>query len=439
MTIIYCKGAFGWARPPPNTTVRTHWDMCEANIEATASLIPSIVSMLVLAWFMHLTSSKLISNSEYFVIKPSTKNKRYALLATLCMLLGYVMRCVYYGYLMYFTLQAHNMHRNEYLFNMWSEVSADTCRIIGHSFYFFYLISKLEYHMNDNEFIRSKVNNKCIIFTKFLAFLNIVLFMTEKYIWSLTDFQHLALDNGKIQFALIYCICSLCIKLSIEISILKSYITGWRNVGHLAYIRDWDEIKRSGETDRIHEILIIITTSTVAVIISFIASTVDILYYAFLESYIYASLLGGPFFGLQLPRDPDYALFIIVNCICMILYSIDDITYAMCIYFMYEFGYDDYRKCCSVCHIKMYNYWQKRLEKQVMDKMFHVDREQRCLCCTKSFYAMKERKDNMSIHEYMLTAEQDEAEDCFSDNEVCIDEDRMIPKHTGDKAVCLQK
>ena len=39
---------------------------------------------------------------------------------------------------------------------------------------------------------------------------------------------------------------------------------------------------------------------------------------------------------------------------------LDDVTYLLSIYFIYDFGYTGYRKLFDCCHVKMYKFCQKR-------------------------------------------------------------------------------
>ena len=55
----------------------------------------------------------------------------------------------------------------------------------------------------------------------------------------------------------------------------------------------------------------------------------------------------------------------ILNIIIITLRVIDLITFILAIYFMYEFGYNQYRNCCNPCHEKMYECCKNKQKKEI--------------------------------------------------------------------------
>ena len=144
--------------------------------------------------------------------------------------------------------------------------------------------------------------------------------------------------------------------------LLYLYYSGLNNLCHFWYSIYWEEYQENGENEKIHEILIVITRCTVIVIASCIATILKVTWSIFTVSVlsVYAS----------------YGVYVISECIISLLLVVDNITYALSIYFVYNFGYAQYRKLCNICHIKMYKFFQSRHQKQVGNGAFDGEKYQ---------------------------------------------------------------
>ena len=148
------------------------------------------------------------------------------------------------------------------------------------------------------------------------------------------------------------------------------------NLCHFWYSQYWKEYQENGKNEKIHEILIVITRCSVIVIASCIATALKLTWAVFTVSVleVYAS----------------YGVAVIGNCIVALLLVADNLTYVLSVYFVYNFGYDHYRKLCNFCHIKMYKYFQSRHQKQVENGAFdgekyqQINKQNKCCCCINS-------------------------------------------------------
>ena len=149
--------------------------------------------------------------------------------------------------------------------------------------------------------------------------------------------------------------------ITMEISLMYLYYSGLNNVCHFWYSKEWKEYDKYGENEKIHEILIVITRCTIIVITSFFAT---MLHGSTKVLLINVAIKEGSqkidSFGATLPM--------IVTLFCII----DNITYSLSIYFVYNFGYNGYKKICNICHNSLYSYFQKRHQKQVENGGFDV-------------------------------------------------------------------
>ena len=97
--------------------------------------------------------------------------------------------------------------------------------------------------------------------------------------------------------------------------------------------------------ERIHEILIVITRSFIAIMTSMVATMLYITW--------------------QITSDVSSWWSPLAYIIFDILSVIDDITCCLSVYFIYQFSYSYYRHLCGICHDKFYAQFLKRQQNQI--------------------------------------------------------------------------
>ena len=139
---------------------------------------------------------------------------------------------------------------------------------------------------------------------------------------------------------------------------------------YIVYHSDYIE----GFNQRIHELLLKMTRCSVCMIISVFFMAILEVYLILCDAYIYPYVFAGRPAQIQTPFD----------ILCMILYALDDITYLLGIYWIYEFGHKTYEYVLGCCHRKMYKFCEKRLDGSLKN-------ESGSCCCS-----CRERKKNFN-------------------------------------------
>ena len=140
--------------------------------------------------------------------------------------------------------------------------------------------------------------------------------------------------------------------LFINISLSCLYYRGLNSVANAWYLHDQDEYEKYGETEKIHELLILITRVAVVVMISIIAAVIYdmaafIYWYYSSESYEVVTI--GAVIGY-------FIQFAFYN------------LRTLSIHFIYEFGHIDYKRMiCNSCDAKMYQNAQTAMKTSYLE------------------------------------------------------------------------
>ena len=326
----------------------------------------------------------IIFSNKYestWIIEPSPANKIHAISAATFMCLTYFTRCIQYiaavveEVLGYCHITPDPSLDYERYYEYWIQTASEQFRIIGHTFYFLYLLSTLKYHMKQSQLIESMISKKCIVLVKICIIFNLLLFIASSALWIYLQYGSVIIDG--IPFLAIKDLVSVFIKIMMEFSLFSLYFNGFNNVAHYWYRERNKEYKKYGTNMKVHEILLTITRCSVLMIISIVCGLISHGYLMFLHMYVYPkqdTVMKGVF---------AYPIF---DAVCMIFNGIDDISYSLSIYWMYPFGHREYEFILGCCHRKMYKYCERKHDKSFKKDSFDgkTYRDIWCLCCTKS-------------------------------------------------------
>ena len=232
------------------------------------------------------------------------------------------------------------------------------------------MLTTLEYNMNANQIFKNKIPKRIIKLSKYLLFYTILqcilstliaiiypnswmsnnMFYNSKHIKSRSNH-----DGFPYYFHIVNNIMDLILVIIGEILSFYLYYIGQNELCHCWRLKHPDEFSKYGETQRLHEIFLMITKSFIVISISAIVSII----------YIMAKVLNQ-FLAAQLVYG--YFDFTVSSLIVNILNGMDNVTSCLAIYFIYPFAENHYRKVFGKCHAKRYPYFKRRYNTNVNGK-----------------------------------------------------------------------
>ena len=300
----------------------------------------SFIGSIILLWITRKIFTNLYIKRHNWIIEPSSTNKIYALLTPLLCLISYITWIII---IMLFILT----YIDETNYLKWTLINSSVS-ILGNFTYFMYMISTLQYQMKAEPLMKQAISNKILIFIKCLLYLDLARHAIANYLNVLCDYANV---YRGIPYYLISWIFGVILKIFCEILLCKLYISGLNNVAHFWCSRYWKEYEKYGENEKTHQLMIIMTRCTIIVIISIIC-TILMYFFNIICQYI-------------LLPDADVMIYFIGNEVAQLSAILDNITYGLSVYFVYDFAYNDYLYCCSKCHNKMYKYFEMKHQKEV--------------------------------------------------------------------------
>eukprot|EP01084_Bolivina_argentea_P064436 117522_1 len=299
------------------------------------------------------------SKTHNWIAEPSSSNKIYALLCPTVLLLCSISVCILYMIQILQCLPPGNAIISPTIipYDMFQDAlnGVNIISQFSNISYHLYLLSTIEYHRHLDDLMKIAISNKCILFVKCIIIINIIIFIINEIWWYMAHPYPQIMDNKHIipmKFQQISHIFGTINTIIIQFSFIFMYLSGFNNVAHFWYSKCWMEYNEYGETHKIHELLIIMTRATVMVAMASLT--------ALLRQCTSITLDNFKQYGADI-SNLRYSINIvaILAFIQAIFGCINIFTKNLAIYFIYDFGYNDYRKCCNYCHLKVY-YWSKR-------------------------------------------------------------------------------
>eukprot|EP01084_Bolivina_argentea_P272191 463362_1 len=326
------------------------------------TIINNVLLGIVIACIGWKIYENLFKFNHNWIIKPSTQNKYYAIFAP-------IFKCAHLWISASITC-IHLAYPDTYKLLMILTIINSIIGAIGSLCHYLYFVSTLAYQMEKEPLIKNMISNKSIIFIKVLC----CKLHIDGYVIMVLYAEKHSISNTIYIIACIDGVIDWMLDLTIQSVLLRLYISGLNNICHWWYSKRWDEYEKYGDTPKIHEILIVITRTTVIVSITLLMHFIFILI-----EFCIAIYFMSPYF--------DALGMFVLNIIHSILTNINYIFAALSIYFIYDFGYDDYRVCCSICHVKMYMKCYERHKNEIINGTFDGDKYRSNInrCCWNKF------------------------------------------------------
>ena len=223
--------------------------------------------------------------------------------------------------------------------------------------------------MSAEPLFETTVSKMLLRLLKLMIFLNVTLVIILEIFWYLSDFDYHYYHQ--IPYFLIYEIFKAIYILCMESGLLYTYLKGLKNIAYDWYKKRAWEYEQCGETQRGHQILICVTRCTVICVISCVTTLVYVLWKSVWLYIIHTYAASN--------------VYAIGYCINEVMIIMDIITYTLCIYFIYDFGYEDYLKLCNCCHVRMYSYCKQRHQRAYVSMT--TSKSECCRCCKASIYS----------------------------------------------------
>ena len=135
--------------------------------------------------------------------------------------------------------------------------------------------------------------------------------------------------------SVLWYVLDIILNILIDVIILYTYIKGLYILSYDWYISHRDEFDKYGETEKMHELFIIISRCSVICILSVSINIIDVIFGA-IEQYL-------------IVPNATSTMTVFVNNIAAFLIALDCATYALAVYFVFDFGHEAYEKLCGCC------------------------------------------------------------------------------------------
>ena len=315
-------------------------------IVACIGCIIEFIGAIFIAFILFYLIKNLYIANHNWIIEPSSINKKYAIASPSFIVLARILYLIMIPLMTF--LDCSSLH-------YFADSIIITLGMIGQRCYFLYLLTTLEYQIKAQEMIRNVVSMRWIYLVKLLIILSIFISIIAVIIYLVASNEW---DYDQIPYTLLTTISGTICKLLTEIILCYLYIKGLNNISHFWYSKQWREYQKYGSIDKVHETLIVMTRCTVIIIISMITS-------------ILCSGYGIVFNYIDTEYHLSEAYVILLKTIGALWDVLDDITYVVSIYFVYDFGYSSYRKWCNKCHLLLYGCYERRYQRQLESGAFN--------------------------------------------------------------------
>ena len=219
---------------------------------------------------------------------------------------------------------------------------------IATTLYFYYLIITLKDGIKIHPVSQvATVSNKLIVIAHILIVLNCCRMIILQYLFVITDYNPFYKD---IPYIFISDIMDGVIRVSLELLLLFLYCLRLNRICQSWFRKCTSEYGKYGETQRIHETLIAMTRGIVCIIISSIITIINVIW----------SIANYYFVG----KGASYSVAMLGYSMITLFSVLDDLSSVLSMYFIYEFGYDTYRKYLGRCHENVYDFCKRRHNKQ---------------------------------------------------------------------------
>ena len=133
---------------------------------------------------------------------------------------------------------------------------------------------------------------------------------------------------------------------------LHIFMNGHSNIYKYYASKNFKEYQKYGETSRGHEILLMITRDVVLMIFTLFFNVID-------------SVLSGVIFRMAVHRHASTSVIVGLNVSIAFIRVLDICGFVVASYFMYKFGYKDYRTFCTRCDRAVYRCCERKYHVQV--------------------------------------------------------------------------
>ena len=231
-------------------------------------------------------------------------------------------------------------------FGLFAQILSPALEYLARVLYYFYMISTLESQLKREPLFTKMISRKFLYIMSIVIVSNIILWIVFCVMFIGTAFEHFH-DFDMRLFGTIYNFIHALSDIFTDMSLFYLYIRGLSKVNEWWYLKRCAEYKQYGETQKMHEMLIMLTRCSVVCCVTMMTSLLFIIY-EFCQYFIVMRVGGAA----------DYIPMF--NIIHTLLTNIEIMTYSLAIYVIFDFGYGIYRKICDYCHNKLYEYCQTK-------------------------------------------------------------------------------
>ena len=163
--------------------------------------------------------------------------------------------------------------------------------------------------------------------------------------WSFRYFHNLDMSLFEIIYQSFHAFCDI----FATGTLFVLYINGLSKINEWYLSMQYQEYNKFGESQKMHEILILISRCSVICCVTMVTNLLLIIC-EFLKNYLFA-------------EHQDYIA--VSNIMHTIIVNIDIITYSLAVYMVFDFGYGVYRRLCGCCHEQLRKKCQNRHQRHI--------------------------------------------------------------------------
>ena len=218
---------------------------------------------------------------------------------------------------------------------------------IGCLFKYIYLISRIKNMMDQEPLFKANISKK-------LWILSIIFAVIKFGSWLIYFSFYFAPRGAKAddEVTYFYEFISVGALLMADMILLTIFMDGQSNIYKYYAAENFAEYEEYRETGRGHEILMIITRDVIVMIFALFFNVID-------------SIMAGIVLRVAVHHNASERFVCGLNMTIAVIRVLDICGFVLASYFMYKFGYNDYRKFCDSCDRAMFRCCERRYHKQI--------------------------------------------------------------------------
>ena len=227
---------------------------------------------------------------------------------------------------------------------LYAEIISPAFKILARVCYYFYMLSTLKSQLIREPLFLRMMPKHFLYIISIVIVSDIILCSIFAVFFIGYAFRYFH-DFNMSLFAIIYQSYHALCDLFATVTLFALYTNGLSKINQWWYsVRDQD-YNQYGESQKMHELLILITRCSVICCVTMVTNIVLIIC-AFIRKFIFMNTKYIP----------------ISNIVHTVILNIDIISFSLAVYIVFDFGYEIYRKVCGSCHERLNKICQNRYE-----------------------------------------------------------------------------